>query len=179
MKCPFCKIDLNKKKFKNFFEVYEITYQCFQCGGLFFEDISNPKKTKENNNLQEVYIPLLKACFPLQNRKNFSCPKCNKNMKKYLNPIHKEYIFLLCKKCNGLFLNKGKLSGLKDKKVISKNLKSVLIKKIEKENNFFPKENLKRLLTEEYSEFMIPFLKLPFDQFKNIFLTFLTITKYM
>ncbi|MEN3046662.1 MAG: hypothetical protein ABDH49_06755 [Candidatus Hydrothermales bacterium] len=124
MKCPVCKIELTKKKFKNLNGNYKRVYQCFQCGGLLFENLLGLETDKEDcENLEEVYRPLLNATFPIQLRRIYKCPRCNKRFSKYLNSKYRDLFILLCKNCNTMFFNRGKFY-----KPISKNERRAKLK---------------------------------------------------
>ncbi len=110
MKCPFCKIELKEKKYKNIYGKEEKAFQCFQCGGIFFPQLGGVRISKEEaKKMEEINLPLLKKKFYLQERKNLKCPMCKKNLKKYLNPKYKNLLIFFCENCKGMFFNHGEL----------------------------------------------------------------------
>ncbi|GEM_PF-5349986 len=202
MNCPLCRIRLRERKFKNIYGKEEKAYQCFQCGGIFLTNLGGLRiDKKEAEKLEEVNLPLLKAKFPLQNRKSFNCPFCRNKMEKYINPKYKNFLILFCSSCKGMFFNHGELlrfSQKREKNIYSKE-KEILRKIYESQGKdavlkavpvLFPNEaEIKKRITREiqidtmefllkqYMPFLIPFARFPGNVIINILLTLIPFLK--
>jgi len=202
MNCPLCKIKLRERKFKNIYGKEEKAYQCFQCGGIFLQNLGGLRIDRsEAKKLEEVNLPLLKTKFPLQNRKFFNCPLCLTKMEKYINPKYKDFLILFCSSCKGMFFNHGELLRFSQKKEedTSSREKEILRKIYESQGKeavlkaipiFFQDEaEIKKrmhaeiqketaeLLLKKFIPFLIPFVKLPGNIILNIFLTLIPFLK--
>ncbi len=199
MNCPLCKIELKERKFKNIYGEEERAYQCFQCGGIFLENLGGLRvNKKEAEKLEEINFPLLKAKFPIQNRKSFRCPFCKNKMGKYINPLYKNFLILFCFTCKGMFFNQGELLRFSQKrekreKDMLQREKEILRKIYESEGKeallkaipvLLPDESeIKKRFKEEVDKkasqilldhvlpFLIPFSRFPINLILNILLT--------
>ncbi|MEO0297422.1 MAG: zf-TFIIB domain-containing protein [candidate division WOR-3 bacterium] len=151
MNCPLCNINLEERKFKNIYGQIETSYQCFQCGGIFFSELSGLRiKEKEAEKLEEINLPLLKTKLPLDINKNFKCPQCNKKMGKYLNPKYKDLLILFCENCKGMFFNHGELLKFTRKKE-----EEISKLKRKKEENLKEKKLFKKIYETQGKEALI------------------------
>lgn len=151
MICPLCNLNLKEKKFKNIYGQNETSYQCLQCGGIFFPSLSGLKiEEKEADKLEEINLPLLRTKFPLDTERNFKCPQCNKKMGKYLNPKYENILILFCENCKGMFFNHGELL-----KFVRKKKETILKYKEKEEEKYREKELLRKIYESQGKEALI------------------------
>lgn len=133
MKCPNCKKLMTEKKVKDFLFDY-----CKECGSMFFEE-GGLLVAKEEIDYNEIFddIPVK------QNDKNitFLCPKCKKDMQKIVYEYDSGIFIDLCYKCNGIFLENGKLIQISTYLKDMEKGRELRLKEAEKILSRFEKQN--------------------------------------
>ncbi len=110
MKCPVCKIELNKKSIGDV-EVDE----CSKCGGMWFEEdeLRRAKDASEADlNWMDFEIWKNKDKFKAESR-NLSCPKCSQILVA-VNYADTKTEIDYCANCKGVWLDQGELKKIID-----------------------------------------------------------------
>lgn len=107
MKCPRCNVDLKPSDVGEYgFTIIDV---CPKCGGAWF-DKGEVDRLDESIWTDVEKVDFDKVTYSFQ---NLICPKCNNELEPLSPKNAKGLIFDRCSLCEGFWLDKGELDGMR------------------------------------------------------------------
>jgi len=149
MRCPDCGEKLKEVLALTKHGVKIKVDQCFSCGGIWFDNLELPPiPKKEIEKIEKIDIDKLQEKSFIGNG-NSLCPKCSTKLetfKDYNFPEELEVEY--CKKCDGLWMNRGEATDFK----IWQEEKKAKNKKVSTKEDEKFQESIKNLLASHKSD---------------------------
>ncbi|MBW6440775.1 zf-TFIIB domain-containing protein [Patescibacteria group bacterium] len=163
MKCPDCRKILRKVVVKNNYGMIINLDQCFDCGGIWFDNVElYPIPKEEIERIENIDAKKLQENISFLNYEK-KCPVCDIKLEDFKDiNFPKQLEVEYCTKCNGFWMNRGETS---DFKVWQNNKRQ----NKESEENLKFRENIKQMLgeykTSDYKSLgeVGKFLSMPLD----------------
>ena len=149
MKCPDCGENLGEVLAFAKHGVKVKIDQCFSCGGIWFDNFELPPIPKgEIEKIEKINLDKLQEKSFIGNG-NSLCPKCSVKLGKFKDyNFPKELEVEYCKKCDGLWMNRGEATDFK----IWQEKKKVKNKEVLTEEDKKFQEDIKRMLAFHKSD---------------------------
>lgn len=109
MNCPKCQATMEKVTYENI----EID-RCTHCKGIWFDLMEREFLARlEGSESIDTGDPEVGEKFDDVDR--ISCPVCETRMIRMVDPVQPHVAFEACKVCNGVFLDAGEFTDLKER----------------------------------------------------------------
>jgi Zn-finger nucleic acid-binding protein len=114
-RCPVCSIDMKQVSVRADPGRLIVLDQCGRCGGIWCDKWELfPIATEEAKRIDPLDDALLKERLPLP-LKTFYCPRCADRLQIFHEPLLPGDVqFQRCRRCEGIWLNRGDFSRYKD-----------------------------------------------------------------
>ena len=134
-RCPICEVEMRQVSVRANPGTLIVLDQCGECGGIWCDKWELfPVDPDEAPHLDPVDRKLLRSPFT-HGKKTFYCPRCGDRLQIFREPVlPPEIQFQRCRRCEGIWLNRGQFSRFKG------------FQKKTREEKLGPKERLHRLV---------------------------------
>jgi Zn-finger nucleic acid-binding protein len=115
MKCPACKCEMKQVSARANPGTLILLDQCGRCGGIWCDKWELfPIAPEEAPRVELLNDALLKSPVVLANEPLY-CPRCTERLQFFHDPLlPKEIQLQRCRRCEGIWLNRGQFSRYKD-----------------------------------------------------------------
>jgi Zn-finger nucleic acid-binding protein len=146
MLCPNCQVEMREVNVPSkYYDQPIVLDQCVECGGIWFDRWEAYQVSDaEALELDELDIGLLQREVPVKT-KGLSCPRCGTGLSRFNDSLMPNTVILAkCNKCDGLWMNRGTLTGfIGDRRKKKEELKkeAPVVVKPEVEQGFLQRAN--------------------------------------
>lgn len=114
-KCPVCGVEMKQVSARANPGTLIVLDQCGRCGGIWCDKWELfPVEPEEAKRIDPVDRALLQAPLPLPDKQLY-CPRCADRLQHFNDPLLPADIqFQRCRRCEGIWLNRGQFSRYKD-----------------------------------------------------------------
>jgi Zn-finger nucleic acid-binding protein len=115
VRCPHCKIEMREVSARANPGTLILLDQCGRCGGIWCDKWELfPIAPEEARRVEPLDPSLLQSPVALGNEPLY-CPRCTERLQFFHDPLlPKEIQLQRCRRCDGIWLNRGQFSRYKD-----------------------------------------------------------------